>query len=110
MKLERCKSWNPDAYVCDLTRKLDELAGLDMHKDYDMFYHYILYDEWDKRNCLMAIRVPGGTVGEIILDENDNIYKIGIDTKYVIDTYPDDVNEKIKEFVGVRIEHEKQRS
>ena len=103
MKLVRCKSWNKEAYVCDLTRRLDELAGLDMHKDYDIFYHYILYDEWDKKNHLMAIRVPGGTVGSIILDEDNDIYKINIDTDYVIDTYPEDVNERIKEFIGVRI-------
>lgn len=51
----------------------------------------------------MAIRVPGGTVGSIILDEDDDIYKINIDTDYVIDTYPEDINERIKEFIGVRI-------
>ena len=107
MKLERCKPWNPDAYVCDLTRKLDELAGLDKREEYKIFYHYILFDEWDKRNCLMAIRVPGGTVGSITLDENDNIYKIGVDTDYVVSTYPDNVNEIMKEFIGVTIEYEK---
>ena len=103
MKLVRCKSWNKNAYVYDLTRRLDELAGLDKQKNCDLFYHYILYDDWDKRNCLIAIRVPGGTVGSIILDEDNDIYKINIDTDYVIDTYPEDVNERIKEFIGVRI-------
>lgn len=49
MKLERCKSWNPDAYVCALTRRLDELAGLNKQEEYNIFYHYILYDGWDKK-------------------------------------------------------------
>ena len=106
MKLEKCKPWNPDAYVCKLTRRLDELAGLDKQKEYDLFYHYILIDEWDKRNCLMAIRVPGGTVGEIILDEDNDIYQIAVDTNYVVKTYPDDVNERLKEFIGVRVKYD----
>ena len=47
MKLTRCKSWNKDAYVCALTRKLDELAGLDKQEEYDIFYHY----HTDTRYC-----------------------------------------------------------
>ena len=39
-------------------------------------------------------------------DEDNDIYKINIDTDYVIDTYPEDVNERIKEFIGVRIVNE----
>ena len=103
MKLEKCKSWNKDAYVCALTRRLDELAGLDKQKEYDIFYHYVLYDGWDKINHLMAIRVPGGTVGVIELDEDNDIKSVAVDTDYVVDTYPEDVNERIKEFIGVRI-------
>lgn len=103
MKLEQCKPWDPDVYVCKLTRRLDELAGLDMHKDYDLFYHYVLYDEWDKKHKMLAIRVPGGTVGSATLDDDGDIVSIYIDTDYVIDTYPEDVNERIKEFIGVRI-------
>ena len=106
MKLEKCKPWNPDAYVCALTRRLDELAGLDKREEYHIFYHYILVDEWDKRNCLLAIRVPGGTVGSIVLDEDNDIYKIGVDTDYVINTYPEDVNERLKEFIGVRFKYD----
>ena len=103
MKLEKCKPWNPDAYVCKLTRRLDELAGLDKQEEYDLFYHYLLYDEWDKKHKMLAIRVPGGTVGEIELDEDNDITHIAVDTNYVIDTYPEDVNERIKEFIGVSI-------
>lgn len=45
----------------------------------DIFRHYILADEGcGKRNCFL-IRVPGGTVGDIVFDEDNVIPDIFID-------------------------------
>lgn len=56
-----------------------------------------------KQKCL-AIRIPGGTLGGIWYDENNIINKIFVDIKYVVKTYPSDVNEQLKKFVGEKLE------
>lgn len=105
LKLEKC---NNDAgmteYRCSLTKELDILSGLSKKEHYDMFYHYILNGEEFKRKKCLAIRVPGCTVGSIHYDDNNIITDITIDTGYVIETYPDNVNELVKEFIGEKIE------
>lgn len=89
----------PLSYSCALTEELDRLCGIDK-KDFTRFRHYLLADKWClDRNCL-AIRVPGGTVGGVTIDENKVITDIKIDTNYVIKTYPDDVNEKVRKYIG----------
>lgn len=103
MKLERRKSlW--EEYRCDLTRELDNLSGILKLHYYDMFHHYILADEWCKKEKCLAVRVPGGTVGGIYFDDNNVIIKIVIDTNYVVKTYPSNVNELIQKYVGEVIE------
>lgn len=37
-------------------------------------------------------------------DENNIIRKIVVDTKYVVKTYPSDVNEQLKKFIGEKLE------
>ena len=90
-----------DDYYCDLTRELDTLAKLDGS---EFFKHYIFIDAMDKSSEWLAIRVPGGTVGSIRVDANNTILKIEIDTKYVIKTYPDNVNEIIQKYIGEVLE------
>lgn len=97
-----------DEYRCDLTRELDKLAGLDKSDHYYFFYHYVVYDNIEKKYSTMALRVPGGTVGCIRLDENLCITKISIDKDYVVSTYPDDLDEKIAHFIGEKIEFEEE--
>lgn len=100
MKLEKYSSWIDD-FKCELTDELDKLARLS--KD-GIYYHYILGDEHCKNKKCLAIRVPGGTVGGLWIDENNVIIKIEIDTNYVIETYPDNVNEVIQKYIGQTIE------
>lgn len=106
MKLRnRRETFNGD-YVCELTKELDVLATFSDKGFYDIFHHYIVADDWCKREKCLAIRVPGGTVGGIYLDDNNVITKIYIDTDYVVKSYPSDVNEIIeKKFVGEMIEY-----
>ena len=91
-------------YRCELTRELDSLARLTEDVYYDFFYHYILADDYCKKEKCLAIRVPGGTIGGIWIDENNVITKVVVDTNYVVKNYPNDVNEVIQKYVGEVIE------
>ena len=93
-------------YHCKLTKDLDELAGFDKKMIDEYAYgHYILATESDMRQKLLYIRIPGGTVGNIFLDKTENIItKITIDKDYVVDSYPENVQEYVQKYVGEKIE------
>lgn len=103
MNLQNKNHFTYDEYVCELTKELDILAKI---LDYRKcgFYHYIVADDYCKKEKCLAIRVPGGTVGSIWIDHNNVITKIVVDTDYVVKTYPDNVNEIIQKFIGEVIE------
>ena len=103
LKLEQCMS-GCNEYRCDLTKELDDISGISKQHYYDMFHHYILADEWCKKEKCLAIRVPGGTVGGIHFNDNNTITKIVIDIDYVVKTYPSNVNDLIQKYVGEVIE------
>ena len=104
MKLEEKKKFCTfREWTCDLTRDLDQMAGLDERLHYIMKNTLKLVREEDPPYYF--IRVPGGTVGSIWL-ENGCIRDIFIDTNYVVKSYPEDVNERIKKYIGERIEDE----
>ena len=105
MKLSNRRTVFNHEYICELTKKLDLLAELIDKEFYDVFYHYIVADGYCKADKCLAIRVPGGTVGGIWLDDNNVITKIVIDTDYVVKTYPSNINDLIQDFVGEVIEY-----
>ena len=105
MKLElvrRC--WFENIHKCELTKELDKLTGLDTEEYYERFYHYIITDRLSEKDKCYPVRVPGGTVGGVWVDDDNIITKIVIDTNYVVKTYPEDVNEQMKKFIGQKIE------
>ena len=103
IKLKSKGYW--DEYFCKITDRLDQLAGLKITNDGYCWRHYILYGDFHEENNMMAIRIPGGTVGGIKLDENNVIKEIKINTDYVVRTYPDDVEEIMNnEFVEAKLE------
>lgn len=106
MKLERKNNYNEE-YTCDLTKELDEVSGILNNQHYNLFYHYILADKWCREEKCLAIRVPGGTVGGIWID-NNVITDIIIDRNYVVKTYPKNVNELMKKYIGVVVEYKKE--
>lgn len=89
-------------YYCDLTREIDQLLGLSL----DQYWkHYILVDDSMIKDKCFAIRIPGGTVGGIWINDENIITKIFVYTDYyVIEEYPADINEKLAHFVGEKIE------
>lgn len=89
------------AWVCEITWFLDQVAGLDERLHYIVINDLILFD--DEEPATYYIRVPGGTVGSIFLDDDYNIKEIFIDTNYVIDSYPVNINEHVKKFIGERM-------
>lgn len=103
MKLIPKCNLTDDEYVCQLTERLDEIAGIGI-KINRIFKHYILLDSSYIKERQLPIRVPGGTVGCIKLSKDFEITRIIIDTDYVIKTYPENVEEQLKEFIGTKIE------
>ena len=91
-------------FFCEITDELDRLAGIKTNDEGYSWRHYILADKFCIKQRCLAIRIPGGTVGGIWIDDNGFITKITVDTNYVVKTYPEDVNEQIQKFVGCKIE------
>lgn len=106
MKLQLRRDDSPyDYYRCELTRYLDKVSKLSETEYYEFMHHYIVADELCKKEKVLAIRVPGGTVGWIGIENDNTIHNIRIDTDYVVKTYPDDVNELVKKYIGTVIEY-----
>lgn len=83
----------------ELTKELDTLAGFSSNED-NLFKHYVLIDKLSSIDKQYAIRVPGGTVGYVKVDDNYIIRMIHVDLDYVVKTYPHNVNETIQKYVG----------
>lgn len=49
MKLVNKIEFLKDKYECELTLELDKLAKLNEKSHYDLFYHYILADDFCKK-------------------------------------------------------------
>lgn len=104
MKLEQRCEWDKTDFRCDLTYALDGAASLDQMPCYDLYHHYVLVDAIALKEKVIPIRVPGGTVGAIWIDEDNKIIKIQIDRDYVVKTYPLNTHEIIASFIGETIE------
>ena len=93
--------WVGRNYYCKITDHLD----LFLKTENPIFRHYIMTDNdpvTGKR--FYAIRVPGGTVGYIQLDDHNVIEKIFIDRDYVVKSYPLHINAIMEEYVGYKLE------
>ena len=89
------------AWTCEITWFLDQAAGLDEKLHYIVINDLILFDDED--HATYYIRVPGGTVGSIWLDDDYNIKSIVIDPNYVVESYPANINKQVRKFVGERM-------
>lgn len=104
MKLDNKIGYLRNQYRCDLTRELDLLTSLSYSKHYNFFYHYILADDCCKNKRCLDIMVPSGTVGHIFINSSNKILGIIINTNGVVKTYPSNINELVKKFIGEVIE------
>ena len=107
MKLNHLKgSGISSEYLCEITEELDKASGLGRKEKGWSNYHYIVVDNHSIKNKCLAIRVHGGTVGSIDINENNIITNIDIDTDYVVKTYNDDVKDILNKFIGTQLEWE----
>lgn len=88
-------------YHCELTETLDYISGIDKY-EIKLYRHYILADSGMVQDKCLSIRVPGRTIGDIVIDDNNIIIEIGIGAD-VIKSYPDNINDIIKQFIGQKI-------
>lgn len=93
------------AYVCELTDELDALAKT--VSDASANRHYILADEFCKRNKCLAIRIPGCTLGGIYCNEDNIITKIDINTDCMNKIYLLNAKELVNKYIGDKIEFAK---
>lgn len=91
-------------YRCDITRELDKLAHITEEEFYDWCFHYILVDNQFMKEHQFPIRIPGGTLGTLRVDDEFKVTSIVVDIDYVVKTYDADVNEQIKKFIGHKLE------
>lgn len=96
---------NYKEFYCDLTEELDQCAGFDTKK-YRHYKHYLV-DYRDKNFDCISIRIPGGTIGGIWVDEHNIIVNIKIDRNYVVKTYSDELDAIIEKYIGKKIEFER---
>ena len=96
-----------DEVYNNLTKRLDELSDRKKYinqERYKWCSHYLFEPYRDLPTGEIAIRVPGGTVGTLFVNDKQVITKISISTNYVV-KYDNDVNEIInKEFQGKVLE------
>lgn len=90
-----------NAWTCEITWFLDQVAGLDEKLHYIVINDLILFNDEDP--ATYYIRVPGGTVGSIWLDDDYNIRRIFIDPNDVVESYPANINKQVRKFVGERM-------
>ena len=84
-----------------LTKHLDKLSGRDSILTFwRRNKHYILIDGLSFIDHQFAIRVPGGTVGYVKLDDRNFIKAITLYPDSVVKTYPDNINELLKVHIG----------
>lgn len=103
---EKCSLGNDKQYYCKFTEELDRCAGFDIG-EYSYYRHYLLdYRDRDRFNNY-PIRVPGGTVGGIWVDDHNVIIAIKVDTEYVVKTYSDELGAIIEKYIGKKIKFER---
>lgn len=93
------------AYVCELTDELDALVKT--VSDASANQHYILADEFCKRNKCLAIRIPGCTLGGIHHNEDNIITEININTDCMDEIYLLSAKELVNKYIGDKIEFAK---
>ena len=103
---EKYSFGNDKPYYCKFTEELDRCAGFDTRK-YQYYKHYLLdYRDRDRFHNF-PIRVPGGTVGGIWVDDHNVITNIKIDRSYVVKTYSDELDAIIEKYIGKKIKFER---
>ena len=103
---EKYSLGNNKQYYCKFTEELDRCAGFDT-REYPYYKHYLLDYRHTDVFYNYPIRVPGGTIGGIWVDDHNVIVNIKIDRNYVVKTYSDELDTIIEKYIGKKIEFER---
>ena len=87
-------------YYCDLTRELDGIAG------YCSRYRHYLLDVRDAFDSFFEIGVPGRTIGDIEIDDENTIINIVIASDLTGDglNYPKNIETILSKYAGAKLE------
>lgn len=89
---------------CDITDRLDKLADVHVDKNGWRMTHYIMIDK-DIEKGEMHIRIPGGTLGYIKINPIDfRITDIHVTREYIVHSYPENINDILKEYIDEQLE------
>lgn len=81
-----------------ITEYLDDLVNFDKC---GFYRHYMMYGKYDISYKCLLIRIPGATVGNVILDDNNTIKEIVLNTELHITKYTEDMVKLVNDkFVG----------
>ena len=101
MKLKFIKNFIGAEYTCALTEKLDErLIGRTQ-----IYRVYILDDRDTFEPNMLVLRVPGCTLGYIMVDENMKITEVKIED-YALQRFCGNPNSILMQFIGQKLETE----
>lgn len=90
---------NLNNYYCELTEFLDKVT----EKKRPSIRHYILAMQYNFDKGVFPIRLPGSTVGEVHVNEDQVITNVQIDGNYYKDIYPADINEMLEKYLGEKM-------
>lgn len=105
MKLIKKNNWAKDEYVCLITQTIDLESNKYINQSVN-YVHYLLdYGIEHGTPHIYAIRIPGRTIGELIIDENNKITSICIYEDCIgpdnhIDRFKTNINDVLKVYIG----------
>lgn len=90
-----------DEYVCELTDELDKIVFDTKHK---VVHHYVyVLNKHDKHPI---IRIPGHSIGDIVIDDNGKISEVYINFDRFCDIYSEDIiDDKLTKYIGNQIRY-----
>lgn len=102
MKFAFRKVSRKDEFRCKITKFLDEARGINNKDVPCQYHHYVVADASYRKDKILAIRVPGSTVGFIKFDKNGVITEVSLFEESL--GYPTDIEDNLKQFIGEQIE------
>ena len=100
MHFAKRNRWAYDEFRCDITYLLDDKSDIGKDITY-IFYHYVIAGKNEIKDKVLPIRVPGGTIGAIKIDDERRItaIKLNSDTSHLV-KYPKNIAQMLEKYVG----------
>lgn len=88
-------------YQCEITEYLDDDIKMN-HGDFNSYFKCYIYDCRSWCDNIVAIRMPGSTIGRIRFNDKNVITECCVNDDILKDVccFSEDINEQLKRFVG----------